>query len=395
MIVKVRDFGMSIVVLDKCIGYDMDHIKHIIKSSFEALNLVELLQNKELSVYLKVNGLAPFPKEKAITTHPVFVQAVIQTLKSYGIKHITVGDNPAVRDMISVFKKCGIYDVCMSEGVRLSDNSTLCQITNPDGVLYKDFEVSAEMMEADLLINLPKLKTHSFAYLTCAQKNLFGTIYGLSKASWHVKAADPMSFGEAINDLYGAILHTFRLKTILHICDGILALEGDGPSTGGHPKQFGAVLASLDAVALDRVALEIAKLNPNDSFINLIGGYREYGVFQLDKINIVGNNTDVFEPLFLEPPKKTIPALSLLKIQAIKNMTLEYPVINANLCIKCGECAKICPPQTMKFKKNEFPTLDSNKCIRCWCCQEVCPQNAIFKSKRPLLGYLILRNRKS
>lgn len=325
MIVKVRDYGMSIVVLDKCIGYDMDHIKHIIKSSFETLNLIELLQNKELNVYLKVNGLAPFPKEKAITTHPVFVQAVIQTLKSYGIKHITVGDNPAVRDMISVFKKCGIYDVCMNEGVKLSDNSTLCQITNPDGVLYKEFEVSAEMMEADLLINLPKLKTHSFAYLTCAQKNLFGTIYGLSKASWHVKAADPMSFGEAINDLYGAILHTFRLKTILHICDGILALEGDGPSTGGHPKQFGAVLASIDAVALDRVALEIAKLNPNDSFINLIGGYREYGVFQLDKINIVGNNTDVFEPLFLEPPKKNYSCFVAIKNSSNQKYDLRIP----------------------------------------------------------------------
>jgi uncharacterized protein (DUF362 family)/ferredoxin len=386
---------MSVVYLSKCNDYDLNAIKRFFHKTFNELEEQQVFLKSSQRVYLKVNGLAPFPKEKAITTHPVFVKAMIQVLKERGINQITVGDNPAVRDMISVFKKCGIYDVCMEEKVKISDTANLTTISNENGILYKMFEVSEEMMSTDVLINLPKLKTHSFTYLTCAQKNLFGTIYGLSKAGWHVKASDPMSFGEAMNDLYGAIVDHFSDKTLLHFCDGILALEGDGPSTGGSPKHFGALIASLDAVSLDRVALEIAKLDPNKSFINVIAQYHNYGLYNIDEIRLVGTRLEDFESHFLIPPTKTIPALSLLKIQAIKNMTLEYPVIQEDICIRCGECAKICPPHTMSMAKGEYPILDSSKCIRCWCCQEVCPQNAIKTSKRPLLGKLILKNRKS
>jgi uncharacterized protein (DUF362 family)/ferredoxin len=386
---------MSVVYLSKCNDYNLNTIKHFFHKTFDALEKQHLILKSNQRVFLKVNGLAPFSQEKAITTHPVFVKAMIQVLKERGINQISVGDNPAVRDMISVFKKCGIYEVCIDEGVKLADTANLTTIYNENGILYKMFEVSEEMMSADVLINLPKLKTHSFTYLTCAQKNLFGTIYGLSKASWHVKASDPMSFGEAMNDLYGAIVHHFSNKILLHFCDGILALEGDGPSTGGSAKQFGALIASSDAVSLDRVALEIAKLDPSKSFINVIAQYHNYGLYNIDAIQIVGNSIADFNTHFLVPPTKTIPALSLLKIQAIKNMTLEYPIIQEDLCIRCGECAKICPPHTMTMTKGEYPTLDSSKCIRCWCCQEVCPQNAITTSNRPLLGKLILKNRKS
>lgn len=385
---------MSIVSLQKCDSYELNSLINIIELSFIALGGLESLIKPTDSVFIKVNGLAPFAKEKAITTHPEFVRAVIQVLKAHGIYNITVGDNPAVKDMIQVFKKTGIFDVCVEEEVLLCDNAQLSIITNSDALNFKEFEVSEQMVNSDVLINLPKLKTHAFAHITCAQKNLFGFIYGLSKAGWHVKAADPMSFGEAINDLYGAILENYEGKTILNLCDGIIALEGDGPSTGGTPKHLGVVLGSLDAISLDRVALEIAKLNPEKSFINIIGGDRGLGVFDLDAITIVGNELFDFENVYLEAPRRSIPAVALLKIQAIKNITLEHPVIDIEKCIRCGECAKICPPQTLTIQKGEFPVLNASKCIRCWCCAEVCPQNAIDRSKRPLLGRVLLKDRK-
>ena len=74
-------------------------------------------------------------------------------------------------------------------------------------------------------------------------------------------------------------------------------------------------------------------------------------------------------------------------------MLLEHPQIDINKCIKCGQCATICPVKTMQIEKGKYPHLKSNICIRCWCCAEVCPQNAIYKSKRPLLGRIILKSK--
>ena len=70
------------------------------------------------------------------------------------------------------------------------------------------------------------------------------------------------------------------------------------------------------------------------------------------------------------------------------------PNINKDKCIKCGECAKICPPKTMVIEKGNFPHLKNIQCIRCWCCAEVCPKNAIQKSKRPILGKILLKTDK-
>ena len=75
-------------------------------------------------------------------------------------------------------------------------------------------------------------------------------------------------------------------------------------------------------------------------------------------------------------------------------MILEHPIINKDKCIKCGECAKICPPKTMRIEKGQFPHLKNNLCIRCWCCGEVCPKSAIDKSKRPMLGKILLKTDK-
>ena len=217
---------------------------------------------------------------------------------------------------------------------------------------------------------------------------------GLNKSAWHVKANNPLEFGEAMNDLFGAILESFKKKNakMIHIADGIIGLEGEGPSTGGKPKQANAIIASLDAISLDRVACELVHLNPEKLFITNIAGERGYGESNIENIEIVGNQLTDFN-VFFEEPKDSLGniGLRILKFKPLRNLILEHPVINHNKCIKCGECAKICPPKTMTIVKGEFPKLHNIKCIRCWCCQEVCPQNAIDKSKRPLLGRLIIK----
>lgn len=383
---------MSKVIIKKCNDYILNNVKKNIFESLNELGGLEKLIPNNANVFVKCNCVGPFNKDQGITTHPVIVEAVLQILKTK-TNNITIGDNPATRDITYTLKKNGIYDIIVQENVKIVNGKDTKNIYNSKAKIYNKFEVSKEMVEADVLINLPKLKTHSLAYMTCAEKNFFGFIYGLDKAGWHVKASNPLEFGEAINDLYGAILETYNNKTIINICDGILGLEGEGPSSGGIKRQANAIITSLDAVSLDRIACELVHLDYKKCFITNIASSRNYGEGDLEKITIIGNPLDEFSDIKFQAPKDSLSNVGLrfLKFKPLRNILLEHPKINTDLCIKCGECAKICPPHTMVIKKGKYPKLNQTKCIRCWCCSEVCPQNAIEKSKRPLLGRIFFK----
>ncbi|MFA6843356.1 MAG: DUF362 domain-containing protein, partial [Bacilli bacterium] len=301
----------------------------------------------------------------------------------------------AIKDMVLTLKKCGLYNVIIQEGCSILNNCEFEIITNSHYKIYSEFEVSANMVNVDMIVNLPKIKTHSLAYMTVAQKNFFGLIYGLNKSSWHTKASDPKTFGNALNDLYGALLEKMNGKPIINIADGIIGLEGEGPSSGGHAIKSGVLLTSLDAVSLDRVAVDLVHMDYKKLFINQIASARGYGVGQIDKIVIKGDPLSSFD-IHYTPPKDALSNIGLrfLKLKPIKSLLLEHPKINKDKCVKCGACAKICPVQAMTITKPDYPKIETMKCIRCWCCAEVCPNNAIEKTKRPLLGKIILKTDK-
>ncbi len=378
------------VVLQKCFNYNLEDMQKKIKYSLAEIGALNKI-NENSKVFIKLNCVGPFASELAITTHPMFVKAVIRIIKEK-TNHIMIGDNPATRDIIHTLKKCGIYDIIQEENVTIFDGSKTINIENLQAKIYHSFDVSKDMIDQDVFINLPKLKTHTLTYLTCAEKNLFGLIYGLNKSGWHVRANTPLVFGEAINDLYGAFLNVMQNKLIVHICDGITGLEKDGPSTGGSPKNSNVILTSYDAISLDRVACEVVHLDYKKQFINVIANERKYGIGNLDDIDIVGDDISSFNTTFI-PPKNSLSSfgLRLLKKKFMRNILLEHPKIDKEKCIRCGECNKICPPKAMQIKKGEFPHLKNKQCIRCWCCAEVCPQNAIKKSKRPIIGKIILK----
>ncbi|HHX80608.1 MAG TPA: DUF362 domain-containing protein [Acholeplasmataceae bacterium] len=385
---------MTKVAIEKCLEYEKELVKEKIETCLSAIGDLASFLKPNGRVFVKLNCVGGFSPDLGITTHPVFLEAIIEILKQY-TSDIIVGDNPATKDLVSTLKRCKLYDVITKNNLKILKGDDLITIKNSKPKLYSSFEVSREMIEVDLLVNLPKLKTHSLTYMSIAEKNLFGMIYGLSKAGWHVKANNPLQFGEALNDLYGAILEAYQDKKMLHICDGIIGLEGEGPGTAGITKKAGAILASSDAVSLDRVAAEVCKLDPDKIFVTKIADERNYGEGNLERIEIVGKSLVAFADLrFQEPVNQTSTfGLKLLKYDFLRNLLLEHPLIEKDLCIKCGECVKICPPKTLKIKKGEFPYLKAKECIRCWCCAEVCPQNAIQKTKRPLIGRIALKNR--
>lgn len=377
---------MSIVSLVRAKNYD--NIDSDIKKAVDLLGGIEAFVKKDAKVFIKLNCVAPSTKETGIITRPDVLEAVIKLVKTQ-TDDITIGDNPAVKDVSIILKKNGCLELIEKYNLKLINGKDQIVIENPNPHIYSKFEMSKDFTTCDVLINLPKVKTHTLTYMTCAEKNFFGLIFGLQKAGWHVKASNPLEFGQALNDLYGAFLNTMNGKTILNIADGIIGLDGEGPSTGGFPHNANVILASTDAVSLDMVACRLVKLDEKRLFVTNIASERGYG--DTKNITIVGNKLEDFDDVKFQGPKNTVSSfgLRLVRHRIFRNLLLEHPKVNHNKCIKCGECARICPPHTMQIKKGEYPHLKTNKCIRCWCCAEVCPQNAIEKSKRPIIGRIV------
>lgn len=383
---------MSIVALQKCEKYDLELVIEKINTIFDLLGGIDKYIKKDAKIFVKCNCVGPFAPDMGITTHPVFVEAVLNVLKTR-TNNIILGDNPATRDITYTLKKTEIYPLLEKYNVKILDQTKIVTINNPNPSLYSSFEVSKEIIDCDVLINLAKLKTHTLTYMTGCHKNYFGLIYGLNKAGWHVKANNPADFAIAFNDLYGALLSEFSNKQILNFSDGILGLELDGPSTGGKPKMANAIIASLDAVSVDVIASRIVHLDEEKLILAKEAAKR--GIGEIKDITVVGDKVSDFNVYFDEPTNNVGgKGLSLLRKPIFRNALLEHPTVDHNKCIRCGECAKICPPHTMQIKPKEYPRLNPTKCIRCWCCAEVCPQNAISKSKRPLIGRIVFSIKK-
>ncbi len=379
---------MSKVSLIRCDEYILDDVYNKVEKAIDLIGGFDKYIAKDAKVFIKLNCVGPFHQDTGITTHPVFVEAILKHVLKR-TKNVIIGDNPATKDITFTLKKNGVYPVIEKYNIPIINGKDVKVISNSNPIVYSEFEVSREIVECDILINLPKLKTHTLTYMTGAQKNYFGLIYGLNKAGWHVKANNPLAFSNAINDLYGAVLETFKDKHILNICDGILGLEGEGPSTGGRPKKANAILASTDAISLDIISSKIVKLDTDKLILPFVGHDRGYG--EAKNIDVLGNTIEDFKDVSFEGPQNQLSSfgLRLIRKPIFRNLLLEHPVIDKTKCIKCGECAKICPPHTMTIKPKEFPKLKNIKCIRCWCCAEVCPQNAIEKSKRPIIGRIV------
>ena len=289
---------------------------------------------------------------------------------------IAIGDSPGGRTTAAsaraLFETSGMAAVAREEGVRLSllDDSVV-RVPSPGGALYQSFNLGREAVEADVLIDLPRLKTHGFMMFTGAVKNLFGCIPGLEKAQFHIKVPDRDDFAGMLVDLYLAC------RPELSIMDAVVAMEGAGPS-GGTPKPIGALLASSDAVALDVVASSIARFDPMDVYTNAVARRRGLGPATADEVRVEGTPWRELVPDSFQQPARDIsrgmpPAIG----RWARKHTASHPYLeHRDACTTCRTCEKNCPVSAIRMVERR-PTFDLDTCIRCYCCQELCPEQAI------------------
>jgi uncharacterized protein (DUF362 family)/Pyruvate/2-oxoacid:ferredoxin oxidoreductase delta subunit len=358
-------------------------LKQKIRQSFENIGY-DLNQFNLARVLVKPNLLMPSRPEKAIITHPEFFRAAVQVVRDYNGIPVMV-ESPAVHSLEKTIQKTGYLDIIKTEKVEIAEPAETLTIHYDDSKSFKHIEISKAFFDADIILNLPKFKTHGLTYITGAVKNFFGAIPGLQKSKMHIKLPLPLDFTGFLLDLYGAMIHGFeKPKTILNLMDAILAQEGEGPGTGGSPIKMNAILAGTDAVAVDYVAVKVAGLDTEKAITVREGFQRDFCVASADQIEIIGDPIEKLRVASFSPSKGTILSNMVrwpVTSKTFRNLFIDRPAPREENCTLCYQCKKICPAGAIgKPEKNQkIPQYDYKKCIRCYCCMEICPEAAIEK----------------
>ena len=355
--------GIESVAIVKCSSYNQ---KEVDKAIDKILDFLDFKFKKGMKVLIKPNVVGCFPKKQiATTTHPALIEAVCKILKKKNCK-IFIGDSPFTEPESS-FKASGIDKIARKYGkLLIFEQEKQIKIRDRKGVL-EDIEIAKIIKDVDLVIDMPKLKTHVLTKLTGAIKNLYGCVPGGRKQRIHLRAPGEKKFSKVLIDIYQ------NIRPGLNIMDAVIGMEGEGP-TSGDAKKVGLILASRNTIALDIAAAKIIGFKPENIFPIKEAIKRK--LYPDYKFKVVGMLKLPLIKFKAPPETKRHGAQGMLN-----RMFRERPIIcNTHLCIKCGRCAAHCPGRAITLKP--FPTIDRTKCIRCFCCIEICPQDAMSLQKK-------------
>jgi uncharacterized protein (DUF362 family)/Pyruvate/2-oxoacid:ferredoxin oxidoreductase delta subunit len=371
----------------KCGSYDEAQVRKAVEDSLAPLGGAGGVIKKGDRVLIKLNLLASKPPEAAVTTHPALVKAVVRIVQELGAIPM-LGDSPGGNGTFvsykGVLKNTGIQAVADETGCEIVNfEQETVDVTSEKARTFKKLKIGKPVMDADKIIALPKLKTHQLTYYTGAVKLLFGYVPGMMKMEYHHNAGRDLDlFSELLLDI-----HSVRLPNLV-IMDAIVGMEGHGPSAGT-PRQIGLIMASKSCTALDFVATTIAGFDPAGVPTVKKAIERGEGPASLKEIKVYGEDLASLIIKDFKKPETMGPGGRGRNVMGfIGGLRASRPVINKARCVKCGICARDCPPKAMTFVKGSSPVIDYAKCIRCYCCQELCPEGAVDVQK-PLLQRIL------
>lgn len=377
---------MSKVIIQECDSYDTATVIEKINSGMDLIGGWKLFVKPGMKVLLKVNLIGPKSSDTAAVTHCEFVRAITKILKGMGCI-VWIGDSSGgaiagIAPTARSFEVAGLRKVALEEGAEIVnfDRSGVKEcIINAD---YGDkLYLAKPVFDADLVINLPKFKTHTAAIYTGAVKNVFGLIPGLKKAEYHKLLPNPKNFGSMIADIHE------NCKIKLHIMDGIMAMQGEGP-TAGDVYNAHKILISEDPLALDTVALKMIGLDVLDIPILNAARDRNLGQWKLENIEICGDYASPPELKIFKLPKRfgSNKKQNYKALIKVIDFLKTRPKVNLSLCKQCNMCVESCPTSAIN---KETKKIDYSKCIECMCCHELCNYKAIDLKKDNMLAGLM------
>lgn len=372
-------FDMSTVIFSRCDNYNLAGLETILRDMFESAGFRDTIKSGE-RILLKPNLLSAHLPQAAVTTHPAVLEAVSRIVLEMGAIPI-IGDSPGgiLRKTETVFHRTGTADVASKMGIPIVplDTQGIEISILSDG---EELHITRFLDDIDGIINIAKLKTHSLMLTTLAVKNLYGLVPGFRKSEYHKIYPSPKYFAWLIAEIYERVRSKLRLSVI----DGIIGMDGNGPSAG-RARELDLLAVSDNAAAMDIAIEDIIGLK-RDSPLTL----------ELKKRGLVPQ----FQKKWLGEPIEHIAEFKIpfnwhtylapQWLARIAGRLIQvYPGVDMKKCIKCGECMESCPVFAISMTgEKSIPEFDYRKCVRCMCCHEICPVNAVV-FKKSLLAKLI------
>ncbi len=360
----------SIVSVVDCDTYEPQAVRRSLIAALAPLGGIHRFVRPGMTVLLKPNLLSALPLERAATTHPAVVLAVADLVRQAGGRPL-VGDSPAGSDATA------------EQTCRRSPLAVALQEVGMEVLHFRDatwrqlggrpYHLASAVLDADLVINLPKLKTHVYTLYTGAIKNLFGAVPGHYKREIHFLNARLEDFSARLVD----VLELVRPR--LTIMDAIVGQEGLGPGAGGTPRRYACLAAAEDPVALDTVMAQAMGYRLEYLWHLAEVGARSLGTADPAAIRTVGRAPRFGE---VEVPRQPVwysrfPSW-LLRPAARACPQLTEP----DGCTGCGRCAEVCPAQAITASRPVV--LDYERCITCFCCIETCPEGLLAPRRNTL-----------
>ena len=269
------------VVLNRCTDYSEAEIAKAIATQFEVLGGLGTFVRAGDSVLLKPNLIAPRSRRHATQTHPAVIIAVARLLKDFGARPF-VGDSPAWSNVFSCVKALKLEEPLkkLSVPVKQLDNPRWCRV----GKSNTKIGISSVSLDADVIINLPKFKTHQQMVATFAVKNMFGCVAGKRKALWHFrKGQRERDFCELLIDIFNF------LKPAVTIIDGVVAMDGAGPIRG-RARVLGWIIGGTEPMSMETICCKLVNIKPDDLPILKTARHMGLAFPDEDNIKILGDD---------------------------------------------------------------------------------------------------------
>jgi len=370
---------------------DYQSIPEAVKAAIKHIETkIPFVFKNSKSILLKPNLLRA---KKEACTQTGFIEGIIDYLKDIGVSmdNVSIGDSPGQikKSASDVAKEIGVWDICEKSGIKFIDFESEAPVKEniEEGYKLKELRVAKAVKDCDILINLPRLKTHAEATITASIKNYWGIIPGGLKAKYHLLGKTAQQFGEVLADNFSWVVRNKSKR--LTILDLQEIMEGAMGPGSGKMARWDLILVGMDEVALDLVALEIGKFKAKNvpHLKNAI--VRNLGEGNLENIEILGMT---LEEAKKQAPKFNVPGTKMTKFISYITGHLAYkfmkkvPILNKKRCAQCGQCAEVCPAEAIDFETDSFPEFLRKKCISCLCCMELCPESAIKAKSRGIKG---------
>ena len=268
------------VSFTRCPDYNSDNVRKSLLRHFELLGPLGNFVSFGDTVLIKPNLIAPRSCDCPAQTHPAVIIELAKILIEAGAKPF-VADSPAWADAQTCAAAIGLIEPLKKLGVKIE------QLDSPVTTRLKSgtkVGISSKALDADKIINLPKLKAHQQLGATIAVKNMFGCISGKAKAIWHFrKGGQTEDFCKMLIEIYEL------LAPAITIIDAVVAMEGPGPIRGT-ARDVGCIVASTDPLAAERLCCQLIGFNPHQLPILQTAAHLGLGPGDMEKVEVLGDD---------------------------------------------------------------------------------------------------------